>query len=456
MNRLHHLLIRPLWLAVAALSVAPGCSTPHSGYDRGIDAWDAVVEELPEGLPQALGDSSTLSDQLIWARFYNPAVRAAAHRWRSALEQVPQSSGLPDPRLTFGYFIDEVETRTGPMDWRLGVSQRFPWFGSLDLAGQVAVDMAEVARERWLAARQAVSLEVRTGWYELAYLDAAIDVTRGHRDLMISWESVARTRYATALGSDADVIRAQVELGKLDDRLRSLEDLKRPLSARLNGALNRPAGAPLPTTTLEHGGVDAARLEILGLAESLDHSSPELRARSWAIEAAEQQLRLADKQFYPDFSLGLDYTNVGSARGPGVSGSGDDVLAITTGISLPLRRGQLNSAKRQAQAQKAAAQADWRAAHNRMSAELELGLYSVRDAERRITLYLNTLVPKGQQSISSTTVAYQAGDASFLDLIDAERVLLEFQLATARARADHAQALATVEQLTGRDLGLED
>lgn len=441
---------------LAALLVSPGCSSPPASYDRGVEAWDRVMNDAPAEMPEALDETSTLTDQLHWARFHNPAVRAAAQRWRSALEVVPQSSGLPDPMLTFGWFVDEVETRTGPMDWRLGISQRFPWFGSLDLAGQAAMNMAQAAHERLIAAQQAVCLQVREGWYELAYLDAAIEVTRGHRDLMVSWESVARTRYATALGSDADVIRSQVELGKLDDRLRSLQDLKRPLSARLNAALNQPPGTPLPVTRLDHGGANAARLDGMELSAGLDESSPELRGMSWAIEAAEQQLQLADKQFYPDFSLGLDYTAIGSARGAGVSGSGDDVLAITSGISLPLRRGRIDGAKRQAQANKAAAKADLLSAHNRIGAELELALYSVRDAERRISLYLDTLVPKGQQSISSTQVAYQAGDAGFLELIDAERVLLEFQLAAARARADHAQALAAVEQLTGRDLSLED
>ncbi len=421
-----------------------------------MDAWERVAEEPPEGLPAALDETSSLTDQLLWAEFHNPAVQAASQRWLAALEQVPQTSDLPDPRVTFGWFVDEVETRTGPMDWRLGISQSFPWFGTLDLAGQVAVQQAEAARELLVAAKLEVAREVRDAWYELAYVGAAIDVTAGHLDLLVSWESVARTRYATALGTDADVIRAQVELGKLDDRLRSLKDLLRPLAARLNAALNRPAGAPLPTATLAHGGANAAQLAELNLFESLDETSPSLRAMRWAVDAAADRIQLADKQFYPNFALGLDYTSIGSARGAGVKDSGKDAFAITSGISIPLRRTRLHAARSQAVAEQAAASAELASARNRIVAELELALYRVRDAERRIALFQDTLVPKGQQSVSSTKVAYQAGDIGFLDLIDAERVLLEFQLAAARAQADHAQALAFVERLTGNHLPLEN
>lgn len=433
-----------------SIALIGGCSTTPAGHDDGLDAW--ALRTGGRAVPAAAPDRNapeleTLADLLERADAHNPELVAAAQQWRAALERIPQATSLPDPRLSLGAFVDEVETRTGPMDWRAGISQTFPWFGTLDLAGDVAVARADAARERFESARFRVARLVRDTWAELGYVRSAIDVTRGHRDLMGSWESVAQIQYSTGLGKEQDVIRAQVELGKLDDRLRTLEDLLLPLSARLNAVLDRPSAAPLPAPSPTAAPIPD--LDEGALAAGLLASSPLLRARQREADAAERAVKLAGKGFYPDLSLGLDYTAIGQARAPGVRGSGDDVLAVTAGISLPVRRDRYRAAEKAAEAEWAAALAALRDTHNTLTVDLQYALYRLRDADRRIGLFRDTLVAKGQESVEITHVAYQAGDADFLDLVDAERVLLEFQLAAARAQADRAQALADVERITG-------
>jgi cobalt-zinc-cadmium efflux system outer membrane protein len=437
-----------------ATLVLTACSTTPRAYDFGSAAWEKATTTPPEVQGMQLGETATLSECLRYAEWNNPASRAAAARWHAALEGVPQAVALPDPRINFAYYLDEVETRTGPMDWRVGISQSFPWFGTLDVAGEAAASRAEAARERFVATRLEVSRQVREAWFEYAYVYAAIEVTRGHLELLSTWEQVARTRYSTGLGQEADVIRAQVELGILEDRVRTLEDLRRPVAARLNAALNRPSAATLPVPEIADG--PAVRFDEQRLIEELPMTSPDLLALKHSIEEAVRRVELADKSFYPDYSVGLDYTGIGSARGSGVKGSGDDALAVTAGLSLPIWRESYRAAEAQANAQLTATRFERANLINVQRSELELALYRYRDAERRIGLFRDTLVPKGQESIQTTTVAYQAGDASFLDLVDAERVLLEFQLSAARAQADQAQSLAMIERITGVPLHQEE
>ncbi|MHC5210757.1 MAG: TolC family protein [Planctomycetota bacterium] len=445
----------PRRITCLLLALVVGCTSPPARYDDGLDRWQELdAEQTPRDERPVLDETGGLPAHVRYAERNNPGLQASMQRWRAALARVPEATSLPDPRLTLGIFVDEVETRVGPMDWRVGLSQSFPWIGTLDLAGQAALERAEAAREEFEARRLKVAASVRDTWHEYAYVQAAVDVTRAHLDLLLSWEEVARTRYATGLGTESDVIRAQVELGKLDDRVRTLEDLRRPVAARFNATLDRAPDAKVPVGSMTV--TSGLHVDGEALQARLVETSPALRALRRSIEAATHQVDLADKQFYPDFSIGLDYTAIGSARASGVQGSGDDALAITAGISLPLRRDRYRAGAARAKAELAAAHAALREAHNRLAADLELALYSLRDAERRLGLYRDTLVPKGRQSVESTTVAYQAGDAGFLDLIDAQRLLLEFQLAAARAHADHGQALAEVERITGVSLHTED
>ncbi|MDD3605166.1 MAG: hypothetical protein PHD86_08265, partial [Kiritimatiellae bacterium] len=74
-----------------------------------------------------------LRDYLAAAARNNPELEAAFNRWKAELERIPQVRALPDPRFNYAYFVEEVETRVGPQKQRLGLSQVFPWFGTLKL-----------------------------------------------------------------------------------------------------------------------------------------------------------------------------------------------------------------------------------------------------------------------------------------------------------------------------------
>jgi outer membrane protein, heavy metal efflux system len=448
-----------LWTACLALAAA--CAAPRGGdasgtrapVDRAWAGFAPAGEERDvagggEGGDETpvLGADADLGTVLALAERSNPGLQAAFHRWQAALERVPQSRALPRPRLTLAGFVDEVETRTGPMQARVGLTQPVPWFGRRGAAADAASSEADAAREELEAARLDLVQRVRDAWYELAWLERAIAIAAAHQELIEHWEEVALARFETG-GSHADVIRAQVELGDLENRLRSLKDMRRPIAARINAALDRPAAAELPPPGLDApplGAVDGERL-----AAGLDQTSPHLRALRHRVEAAGHDVDLARRSRYPDLAVGAEYTFIGPARSSGVSGSGDDALALTLGIELPLWGSADRARVRESRERETASERSLAEARNELAAELEEALFRLRDADRRVGLYRDSLIPKGEESVEALSTAYESGDKSFLDLIDAERVLLEFQLQAARAEADRAQALARLERVTG-------
>jgi outer membrane protein TolC len=81
-----------------------------------------------------------------------------------------------------------------------------------------------------------------------------------------------------------------------------------------------------------------------------------------------------------------------------------------------------------------------------------MALYRYRDAERKINLYGDTLIPQINQSLNVAQQSYEAGETDFLDLIDAQRQLLTFQLEYERAQVDREQRLAEIEKLVAHSL----
>ena len=395
-------------------------------------------------------DQATLDDYLAYAALHNPGLEAAFNRWKAALERIPQVRTLPDPRFNYRYFIENVETRVGPQRQSVGLSQMFPWFGKLDLRAGVAVEAARAAQARYEAEKLRLFYRVKKAYYEYYYLAQAIAVVRENRELVIYLEEVARARFKAAEARHPDVIRAQVELGKLDDRLRTLEDLRGPMVARLNALLNRPTQSPLPwprRIAEESIAVDDQRL--FGW---LVEDNPELAALRHQIAHQRESIRLARKDYYPDVTVGVTYIDTGSAVMPGVSDSGNDPVSAGISINLPIWHEKYDAAVRESLANFGAATKTLADRQNALKADLKTALYHFHDARRKINLYRDTLVPKAKQSIKATEAAFRAGTAGFIDLIDAERVLLEFQLAHERALTDSGSRLAEIEMLVGRKL----
>lgn len=330
--------------AIAILALAAGCAVPpnHARSDRRVylealaSRQAATAPSLAQGEPAEpeLGPASELADYVRFAALHNPGLQAAFAKWRAALERVPQASSLADPRFTYRYYVEEVETRVGPQDQGFGLSQAFPWFGKLALAGDVAFERSEVLRQEFEAHRLALEAEVRTAWFEFVYTERAVDLVRQNLELVQHMEEVARIRYSTGGADHPDISRAQIELGLVEDRLATLVDRLAPLRARVNAALGRAPQAPLPgRRSFVPRELSWTDDEVLAL---LARWSPELRAGSHAIAAASHATELAEKQRFPDFAIGLDYISTGDAVATGVPDSGKDPLLVSLSVDLPL------------------------------------------------------------------------------------------------------------------------
>lgn len=405
------------------------------------DPYDYCLEYPPE--------HATLSDYVIIAASNNQELVAAFDQWKAALEVILEVDVLPDPRFTFRYFIVPVETRSGPMRTSYALTQTFPWMGKLRLKGEKAEQEALVLKTRFDQLLLETVLNVKKSYYEYAYLCRSIGVTKEILDILRYVDEVARSGYSASDVAFADVIRSQVELGKVEDRLRSLEDLKKPLAAKLNAAMNLPVTYPLPMPctipVIEIPCPDES------LALSLKENNPRLIAFDFMAKSEEVAIRLAKKEFYPDFTFGVETIRIGEARAPGVFNSGKAPWSASVSINVPLWQENRRAAVRKAKKRLDSAVEGRRGKEENLSADLELALYKYRDAQRKIDLYGQALVPKAKESLAVILEAFTTERKNFIDLIDAERTLLELELAYERSLADQAIQVSEVEFLTAQE-----
>jgi cobalt-zinc-cadmium efflux system outer membrane protein len=390
-------------------------------------------------------------DLVAYAYRTNPAIQSAREAWKAVIERYRVVSGYPDPQLMSTYFPEPIETRLGPQDWNITLSQAIPFPGKLSKAGEVVQADAQVAHLELDKTIRDVIVQVRESYYELLYIKEAKRAVAQNRDLVNHLRKVGETAYAQDRAALVDILKAQSQVAQLeyDDVL--LEDLERVEKARLNTLLNRPPGAGIGPLADE-----PPRPMVYKLDETYQLASQyqeEIRIAEAQIDKAQRRVDLAYYENLPEFKLGFFYAGIGKpdvAMQP--NDAGRDAVGIQAGLSIPLwfdkNLGRLNEAR----ADLTRAQSVKRAKLNETFAQIRNLYFRIQNSERLIRLYRDQLLPQAARSIEIAETWYREKQGSFSDFVETEAVYYNFQLSLARAEADYGKFLARLERVTGRSL----
>lgn len=444
-------------LLVVSSLAAFGCSSPA---EQRLAVTNSPITPLvhdsvkPQGASEAQQDSgafegSDLSAYLAHGLEHSFQLAGAQAEWMASTERAAQAGALPEPRLSYGEFLEEIQTRTGPQERRFGLSQAFPWPGQLDAKARVAEHQARALSFRVEAVHRQVVADIEVAYHDYAFLGSQLSITHELVQLLRDLDPIVQSRVRSG-GGQADLLRLQVEIGRLEDDLASLERRRPALSSRLQQAANLPPALealPLP----EMLAPVPESFDRLLLRQLAVQSSPELQRLLAQVEARREAQELATLRSKPSFSVGIDYIQTGAALNPATPGSGDDPIMIGFSMSLPVWRSSYAAAEREARHLLRSARQRLDATELEILASVENLAYRADDAGRRIGLYRDSLIPRAKEALELTLSAYRTGGATILDLMDSERAFLEFELSYWRACLEYSQGEARLRALTGQE-----
>lgn len=409
------------------------------------DKHQAYQADPSENLSQTL----SLNDVLQQGASLNPSLKAAFYDWKASVHQIKQARSLEDPQFSFKMGIDHVETRLGPQEESYSISQHIPFPGKLYTKDQIATAESRQKYADYQKIRLEVFYELKNAFYEYWYLYKRILVTEKNMEFLKHFESVAQSKFKSGKAKNQDLLKAQVELGRLENDILTLNDYRLPLMANLNALMNR-------NITSEIGWPEDVDHEIIRIDENKIYelfiqNNPDLVKASERIEEADKRVRLARLDYLPDVTASFDYTRIGD--GPlNVADNGRDATSVMFKVNVPLWLGKQKSQVDEAKAMQTASNSMKDNLQKELEAKLKMVVFRINDAERQIKLYRDALLPKAEQSLKSSETAYSGGEIDFLNLIDSERTLLEFQLGYYQAIRDYEQRLAQLEMMVGEDL----
>ncbi len=394
-----------------------------------------------------LASDPSLEDYLAYAAQNNPGLRAAYHGWTSRLERVPSVSSLPEPVFSYMYYGESVETRVGPQRQKFSLRQSFPWFGTLGARESVAEQEAWAAYRIFQAEKLKLAYQVRKAYSEYYLLGRRIEVARSTLELLSGWESISRTRFETGQSGRSDIVRIEIEIARVTDALRAFEDSKASATEDMKNALGAPEGIEIP---FPGAMPEPAVIEPDTVMAAVLNNNPSILAIDHMIMREENALRLAGKSSWPDFSLGLDYIDTGPALDPEMPDSGKDPWMVSLSVKLPIWFGKNSAMKEEARARIEMNRYEKKDTEGDLRARVEKVLVEYRDASSKTELFVGTLIPKAEESLAVTLIEYEGGEADFLHVLDAQRLLLDLRLEMEEALVKREIRAAELEMLAGK------
>ncbi|MFP4619684.1 MAG: TolC family protein [Bacteroidales bacterium] len=388
---------------------------------------------------------NTLNEYLVEAGENNPGLKAAYQEYYAALEKIPQVGALPDPKLSFGYFISPVETRLGPQQFKVSISQMFPWFGTLKGKEKVSAEKAKVKYQKFNSLKNEIYKDVKKKWYELYKVQEAIRITRKNLEVLNSLKQITDRNYETGETQMTDILRLKVNIREQENELEDRQEKLATLKTEFNLLLNKDETASIdPPEEIVQDSFD-----LVAYRDSI-RNNPDLTALKHKENSLEHEYEVAKKQGYPNISLALEYAVIGERTDMQANNSGRDIFMPMIGISIPIYRKKYDAMQKEKQLELEAVQSLQQEQVNSLSSQYKNAEEQYVDALRKVNLYKEQ-TEETERIYNLLKTSYSADGQDFYELLRTRLMALKFELKYEKAKANQNIAVVKMKYLTNQN-----
>ncbi|MFQ6070299.1 MAG: TolC family protein [Candidatus Aminicenantales bacterium] len=393
-----------------------------------------------------------LEDLIEEALKNNPLILSAKKKWDAYEKKIPQARALPDPNFSFGLInlpVNSFDFNQEPMTGKkFSFMQMIPFPGKLRLKGEMAIYEYNSVGQSYEEIKNTIIKKVKLAYYDLFFIDKSIEITEKNKVLLQEFVKIAEVKYSVGKGLQQDVLKAQVELSKLIDRLITLHQKRQTAGAALNTLLNRAPEEPLGRIKQ----VEKSRImfNLDELKKIALKARPLLKAWDYIIEENEAAHKLAKKDYLPNFNLSVAYTQRDDLQ------SGMKMYDFFSGvitINIPLYFSQKQNKKiEQTALNIAMAKEQYNSVRNEIFFQIKDILEELKKDEQLIDLFKTGIIPQAAQSLKSAISGYQVDKIDFITMLHNQVTLFNYEIDYYRVLSDFEKKIAELEAAVGKQL----
>jgi cobalt-zinc-cadmium efflux system outer membrane protein len=380
----------------------------------------------------------------------NPELRGAAKESEAAGQRIRPAGALEDPMLEAGVLnapIQPLRLNREDMTMKmLGVSQKLPYPGKRALREQVAAKDAESVSYGLRETANRVVRDVKLAYFDLALACETIRQLQSNRLILEQFLKIAEGRYAVGQATQAEVLKAQIQLSRMAEELLRMERERPVMEAELLRLLGRRGNVVPIVAELPQIGDAAFSLEAL--QEAALRERPQLLGLQSVIDRGAKTLELARKEALPDFDLRFSY----GQRERDLAGMPrEDLFSITVAMNLPVwRKDKIEPRIAEAQAMREQTLEVQRAQQNEVLAKLRQQVAIAEQSRKSVRLYETGVLPQARLGVEASLSGYKVNRVDPLMLLDSQMTLFNYEISRAKELVNFNKALAEIELLTGK------
>jgi outer membrane protein TolC len=381
----------------------------------------------------------------------NLDLAAMQHHVKAAQTLVSQAGALADPTLKIDFRnvpTSDFDFDSTPMSGReISITQQFPYWGKRGARERRARHAAAAAAISHADHQSAVVNVVKQAYFALVFMDRSIEITQKNEALLGDFIRISQTKYSVGTGLQQDILKAQVSLSSLKNRLIVLRHRRLRIEAEVNGLRNRNPRAPVgatPAVTQTPYTYDTESLQRAALETRPMLAALEEQIGSW--RAAEDLARKASR---PDFDVSLAYRQRDFTGDP-VEGS--DFLSVGVKLNLPIYRGRIEDQLAETRAHLRAVEVEFESMRQQVATQVQQLCVDVSMHAEQVDLFKTAIIPQANQSLSSAISGYQVDKVDFLTLLNNQVTLFNFEIDYHRHLTDYERKLAQLEAVIGKRL----
>lgn len=322
------------------------------------------------------------------------------------------------------------------------VMQQIPFPGITGLKEDISEQSVFQAENYFKDIRNNVICQLKRAYYSLFYIDKAVEITKKNKALTEDFVRIAESKYATGRGLQQDVLKAQVELSKLLERLIVLRRMRTSFQAKINTLLDRDTETPIGRLAgVTRKAFDYSVEELQKMALS---GRPMIQALDLGVQKAQLSHELAKKDYWPSFNIGLGYSQREDRR---------DFISGMFSISLPIFAGRKQSKKvQQTQFEINAATERFNTVKNDIFFEVSDLYAKIEQNAELLPLLSEGIIPQASQSLQSAIAGYQVNKVDFLTLLDNQLTLFNYESDYYRVLSEYRRQISRMEWIVGLEL----
>jgi len=330
----------------------------------------------------------------------------------------------------------------------IAISQMLPWPGMRKARTEMVLREKEEAEFVLEEMRSTLRAEIKMTYAELGSVRMQIEAVRRSQDVLKDIVGVTEANYAVGKGNQPDVLRGQLEYGRLRETRIGLENRERVLSVRLDTLAALPADRPVPPLDdLKEIPFSYGQADLVGIYEAERPARKALRAR---VHRGDSSILMASLSGKPEFEVSASYMQR-DAMPDGTKRS--DMVSSMVTITLPIwREGKIDPGIREMQAEQRMTGRDLANLDLETSNSIGRSLATMKSRREAAVLYRTTLIPQAEQSFQASAESYRVGKTDFPMLMDAAIAILTYRREYAAAVGDLNIEKIRLEAAVGREL----